>query len=274
VTLVHRPGERAAAILAALFILAHGAPEAFADVGQPPPAAAVSSSASDPSSTPAPAAAHPVLFDLGAGTYFPTSIGAEATLELPYRILVQSDLGWMPSAYSSAIVGFMGDVGALSATEQNLLNLAIQNSLVFRLAAGWRPFPRLGLEVTIGYTLVSIGGGVSGTDVIQAYLESKGSADQVPADASRQVPLNATLHNFQGTVGWRFLFFEDKLVLRASLSYLECFASSTGISVSTPRPIEQAAINKINSDLQGYLGPYFTEYVKIPVVGVTAAYRF
>jgi len=33
-------------------------------------------------------------------------------------------------------------------------------------------------------------------------------------------------------------------------------------------------MNKLNADLEGFLNPYFTEYVKAPVVGLTAAYRF
>jgi len=238
--------------------------------------AALAPVASSPPVSPAQAipSAHPVLLDLGAGTYFPTSLTVEGTLELPARILVQVDLGWMPSPYSNTIVDLLGAFSVLDATEQSLLKLAIQNSFVGRLAAGWRPFPKLGFEATIGYTLVAVGGGVSGADVIQAYLQAKGSSDTVPNDAGRQVPLEATLHNFQATLGWRFLLVKDKMWIRASLSYLQCIASSTGVSISSPRPAEQALVDKINSEIQGYLNPYFTEYVKVPVIGLTAGYRF
>jgi hypothetical protein len=61
---------------------------------------------------------------------------------------------------------------------------------------------------------------------------------------------------------------------RASLSYFQCFASSTGVSLSSPRRAEQALVDKANSEIQGYLNPYFTEYVKVPVIGLTAGYRF
>ena len=82
------------------------------------------------------------------------------------------------------------------------------------------------------------------------------------------------MHNFNATIDWRFLFFGDKLVFRASVGYMQCFASSTSVTLSSGRPMEQAAINKINADIQSYLNPYYQEYVKIPVVGLTAAYRF
>jgi hypothetical protein len=216
----------------------------------------------------------PVLVDVSAGTYFPVSFTAEGNVELPYRILLRADLGWMPSPYSNTIVDVISDLGAINSFEQDLLKLAIQNSLVGRLAAGWRPFPKLGFEALLGYTLVTIGGGVSGTDVIAAYLQSKGSTDMVPPNARHDVPISTTLHDLDVTLGWRFLFLDDHLVLRATLGYMQCFTSSTGIQVSSPRPAEQAAAAKINSEIQGFLNPYYTTYVKIPVVGVTAGYRF
>jgi hypothetical protein len=225
-------------------------------------------------SVPAAAPSRPVTFDLGAGTYFPTSFVVEGTLELPWRILVQADLGWMPEPYSNTIVDLMGAFGVLTSTEENLLKLAIQNSFVAHFGAGWRPFTKLGLELTVGYTLIAVGGAVSGADVIQAYLESKNSSDTLPADANHGVPLSATLHNFQANVGWRFLLLGDRLVLRASLGYIQTLASSVGVSASAPRPGEQFVVNRVNSDISNDLGPYFAEYAKAPLVGLTLAYRF
>ncbi|MGD0525895.1 MAG: hypothetical protein ABSE49_12165 [Polyangiaceae bacterium] len=232
------------------------------------------------SSTPVPAPAAqaaapaPVLFDLGGGTYFPLMIGAEGTLELPYRILVQADLGWMPAPYANTIIDVLGDFGAIDSFQQSLLESAIQNSFVARLSAGWRPFPKLGLEILGGYTLVTAGGAVTGTDVVDAYLQSKGSSDRFTGSVSAGVPLHTTLQSVHATVDWRFLLLGDKLVLRASLGYLQCFTSSTSVTATPLRPAGQESLNKLNADLQGYLNPYFTEYVKVPILGVNAAYRF
>jgi len=55
---------------------------------------------------------------------------------------------------------------------------------------------------------------------------------------------------------------------------LQCFASSTSVTATPVRPAEQNALNKLNADLQGFLNPYFTEYVKAPIIGMTASYRF
>ncbi len=215
-----------------------------------------------------------VAVDLGAGTYIPLSLGAEANVELPARILVRGGIGVMPSAYSDTIVNLLGDFSVLNAFDQALLNTAIQNAVVARVSAGWRPFPRLGFEALVGYTLITIGGGVSSTDVVDAYLQSKGLTDRSPPGAQESVPIAATLHNLDATVGWRFLLFDDKLVLRASLGYLQCVASSMTASETTSRPASQALTSRINQELASNLNPYFTEYVKVPVVGLTAAYRF
>jgi hypothetical protein len=223
---------------------------------------------------PSPRPRFPVIVDLGVGTYFPLSFSAEATLEFPFRILVQADIGWMPKPYSDTIVGLLGDFGVLSSVEEQLLKSAIQNSFVGRFSAGWRPFPSLGVEVLAGYTLVAVGGSSSAVQVIDAFLGSKGSKDQIPDVASTAVPLSTMMNAFHVSIGYRFLFLEDHLVVRASLSYLQCFSSSTGVDATSPRPAEQALVSRVNADIQGYLNPYFTNYVKIPVVGLTMAYRF
>jgi hypothetical protein len=216
----------------------------------------------------------PVRFDLGAGTFFPLDIGAEATVELPLRILLQADVGWMPGPYSNTIVDLLNTFGAINSFERQLLEETIQNSLVARFSAGWRPFPALGLEVLAGYTLVTVGGGVSGSDVIQAYLQSRGSTDQVPANTNHDVPVSTTLQSFHATVDYRFVLLDDHLVLRASLGYLQCLGSSTSIGLTPSRPAAQATYDKLNGEIASDLNAYYTEYVKIPVVGFTAAYRF
>jgi hypothetical protein len=222
----------------------------------------------------APLAPQRVSFDLGAGTYFPLAVGAEATLELPYRLLLQADAGWMPSAYSNATIGLLSDFGALTSFEQDLIKSALQNAFVGRVSAGWRPFSKLGLELFAGYTIIAVGGSVTSSDVVDAFLESEGSSDRSKATTNGDIPIHATLHNVHATIDWRFLLFNDKLVVRASVGYLQCLASSTTVSATASRPAEQAAVGKLNAELEGFLNPYFSEYVKAPIVGLNAAYRF
>jgi hypothetical protein len=220
------------------------------------------------------AAPRQTSFDLGAGTYFPLGLVAEGTLELPERILLRADAGFMPTPYSNTIIDIVNDLGAINAFETDLLKTAIENSFVARVGGGWRPFPKLGFEALAGYTLLTAGGGLSRTDLVDSYLESKGSTDRSPRTAARDVPMHTTLHAFDVSLGWRFRLLEDKLVLRTSLENFQCFASSTSVGLSASNRVEQAAANRINSEIQGYLDPIFRKYVKVPLVGVTLAYRF
>ncbi len=212
--------------------------------------------------------------DVGAATYFPLAVGVESTVELPYRLLGQISLGWMPGAYSNTVIDVLGDFGAINSFEQSLIKAAIDNSFVLRLSLGWRPFSTLGLEVFGGYTLLTAGGSVTGADVVDSYLMSTGSSDRVTGLTNQGIPLRATLHSFHATLDYRFVLWDDRIVLRASLAYLQCVASSTEVTATPLRPAGQAALNKINSDLQGFLNPYFTDYVKTPLIGLTASYRF
>ena len=125
-----------------------------------------------------------------------------------------------------------------------------------------------------GYTILTAGGSVSGTDVIDSFLQTSGSSDRYTAISSEGIPLRATLHNFHATVDWRFLLWSDKLVLRASVGYPQCFAASTTVTGTATRPIQAQIAAKLNSELAADLNPYFTEYVKAPLLGVSAAYRF
>jgi hypothetical protein len=236
---------------------------------------APSAQADDPPAAQAsPPSPRSVLVDVGAGTYLPLVVGAEATGELPYRILLQGDAGWMPAAYSSAVVDLLGDFGALTSPEQTLIKDAIQNAFAARLSVGWRPFSKLGLEILAGYTLLTAGGTVTAADILDSFLTSTGSTDRFTGVTNEGVPLRATLHNIHATIDWRFLFLNDHLVLRVSVGYIQCLASSLNVSASPTRPFEQAATNRLNSELAAYLNPYFTEYVKAPLVGLNLAYRF
>jgi hypothetical protein len=239
---------------------------------QPPPEAAPPAPAPPPAAPAPPAKAWHI--DLTAGTQFPASVGAMTSFELPYRILLQLDLGFMPEPYAATINDFLKAIGTYDETVSQLISAALGNSFVMRAAAGFRPFERHGFEVLAGYTLVTLGGSLSGAEVLQTLLQEKGSASRIPSDAGNQIPLRATLHSFQISLGWRWLFLDDRLVLRASLSYLQCVAASTNISFSSTRPAEQAAEAKINQEIDGYLTPYFTTYIKAPVAGLSFGYRF
>jgi hypothetical protein len=212
-----------------------------------------------------------VQLDLGVETELPIAVGAYLGAELPGRILLQAGAGVMPGPYMSAINGVLTSAGAYDATVGNLLQDAITNSFVLRLSAGWRPFPDHGFEILGGYTLLTLGGTAAEGDLVNAVLSEVHAAAQVPGGSSATIPLSATLHNVHVTLGWRWLLASDHLVIRASLSYLQCLAASTSASVPGLGPAMQSAVSQ---QVDALVSPYFTSYVKMPLAGLSAGYRF
>jgi hypothetical protein len=209
--------------------------------------------------------------DLGVATEFPISMGGYLGAELPGRILLQVGAGVMPSPYTSAVNGVLTGVGAYDANVGNFIQNAISNSFVLRLSGGWRPFTNHGLELLGGYTLMTLGGSAAEGDIVNAVLMESGSSQRVAAGSGAMIPISATLHNVHATIGWRWLMANDHLVLRASLSYMQCVAANVGVTV----PGQSAAMETaVSGAINAAVSPYLTSYVKTPLVGLSAAYRF
>ena len=209
--------------------------------------------------------------DVGISTEFPLALGGFLGAELPGRLLLQVGAGVMPGAYSGAVNSLLTGVGAYDSTVAGFIQNALSNSFVLRASAGWRPFADHGLELLGGYTLVTLGGTTTEGDVVNAVLAEAGSSQRVTAGSGATIPLSATMHNVHATIGWRWLMAGDHLVVRASLSYLQCLAANVGVSLPSQG---QAMETAVNQQLNAYVSPYLTSYVKAPLAGLSAAYRF
>src|SRR5262249_25062417 len=91
-------------------------------------------------------AAVPRVWSLGTEALpdFPVQIGGKVWVEAPYRIRLNTTLGYLPAGYVDAINGILVAAGAYNATTADLIAAALKSSFVFRLHAGWRPLPRRG----------------------------------------------------------------------------------------------------------------------------------
>jgi hypothetical protein len=208
--------------------------------------------------------------DVGAGTDFPVFVGGYLGAELPGRLLLQVGAGVMPAAYSGAINSVLQAVGAYDSTIGGLVQQALGNPFVLRLSGGWRPFTNHGLEILAGYTLIDMNGSATEGDIINAVLMEAGAPERVPAGSGATIPLSATLHNVHVSLGWRWLLADDHVVIRASLSYMQCLAANVGVGLPGAQAMEPA----VNQALNTFVDPYFTSYVKTPLVGLSAGYRF
>jgi len=211
--------------------------------------------------------------DLGAATAFPILVGgAEAVIEGPFGLQFRGHLGWLGSPYVEAIDGFLLAVGAygsgaIADATSDLVRAGIRDSLTGRASLGMRPMRERGFEVYAGYTVNALGGSLGGKSSVEAVTGVKFPSDY----EARNANIDSTLHSVHIGFGWRWLPVE-RLVMRASIEYLQTVASSTQVYLAGPR--NNRALPELSDATNAYLDDLYRTWVKAPVVALSAAYRF
>lgn len=210
----------------------------------------------------------PPFVDVALSTQVPLSIGVLASVELPARLMLQLDVGWMPPGYGAAINGLVKSFAGYDDGIGRLIDQSFDDAVVVRAAGGWRPFPSAGFELFGGYTFVGLNGSVAPEDV--ASVVGGEFASQVAQQLlTEEVDIASQLHNFHVGLGWRWVAF-DHLVIRTNVAYMQTLASST--TVETPQnPSAGTIASPIANQV---LGDAYETYVKMPVFGLSAGYRF
>lgn len=227
-----------------------------------PVPASVPAARLEPAAERAPASAPDVAFDLSVGTHLPLSIGVDAQLELPLRFLVSLHLGWMPPAYVEMINATATAFGWYNEPMADLLAAAIQRSFVLRASVGWRPFEHEGFMFLFGYTLVTIGGGVTSAQAVQAV-----TGYEMDPRHSTDIDIQTVLHALHASVGWQWLL-ADHFLIRTAVGYVHTILSETSTDAGAAAemlPMEEAE-RLVDDVLQ--------THALSPEVHLTAGYRF
>lgn len=207
----------------------------------------------------APAQALPEL-ELAAGANFPVSLGLEAQIELPLRMLARVHVGWMPPAHVSVINAVATGFDWYDDATADLVSAAIDGALVLRLSGGWRPVDTWGLEVSAGYTLITGGGSVTSAEALEIA-----TGQSVSTRANADIPLEATLQGVHVDAGWRWRL-GKMLSIRVALGYFQTLAASTALTVGRGRlqePISRA---------EAYLDTILETYALAPELKVSVGY--
>ena len=206
--------------------------------------------------------------EVGLGTVAPLYAGAQVVAELPARVIVSAEAGWMPSPYASFVNGIAQAFDAYNDETALIIESALTGAFVFRPSVGFRPHRDWGLELLAGYTLLVFGDDVSNIDVIEAAVRR---SQRVAGD--ERVALSSKIHAFHVVVAYAWEL-APHLALRASVGYVQAVASSTSIDAPAIERREPAEFRVLEATLDDYLDEKYTTYVKLPTLGLTVNYRF
>jgi hypothetical protein len=234
-----------------------------AGIGAPRPAAAESAAATS--------ARLPgwLGLEIAFGTAAPVYLGAEGTVGLGSHFRLHPVVGLLPSPYVDLINAVSTGYNWYDQATADLIEAALQSSLVIGSTTGWKPWSRRGFEVTAGYMGVFLGGASTTADVVEAVLDTS----LANVTRGRDVEIDSKLHTFQVGCGWTWVI-KERWSLRTSASYLQCFSASTTSEIPARSPTVRQLADDVETDLNDYLDDIYTSYVKTAVLHVAFGYRF
>jgi len=205
-----------------------------------------------------------------ATTDMPVQVGGRIGVEMPHGLRASTAIGYLPGPYVDLINAVVVAAGGYDQDTADLVRHSLERSLVWRLHVGWRPWSELGLTFEFGYGLITLGGGVTGEELI--VVAAGVEPPMAEPTGQRSYTVSSTLHQFDVEIGWRWVFWEH-LVLRTAIGFAGTVAAATRVDPDY-RPLAPRATALFTSEAEAYLDGIYTDYVFTPVVSISLGYRF
>jgi hypothetical protein len=192
-------------------------------------------------------------------------------LEAPYGIRLSTSLGFLPAAYVDVINELALSAGWYDSSTATLVSGALDDSLVWRTHLGWRPFADHGFYLDVGYGLVTLGGGISGGDLIASVSGFDAEAEAL----GKPYAIASTLHMLDAEIGWQIEVWEG-LWIRPAIGFAGTVASNTEVTpdFETSNPAVARAAGNFARFASGWLDAIYTSYIFTPVVTLGVGWRF
>ncbi len=199
-------------------------------------------------------------------TEVPIQVGAKLIVEGPRRIRAGTSVGWMPGAYVDMINGLMVATDVYTEETADLIDVALNNSLLWRTHVGWRPVEDLGSYVEVSYTLMGLGGGVSGEDALTSGADLP---PPVASDTEAEFNLDSATHMMGVEAGYVWEW-DSGITLRAGMGLLVTLDANFGAEATGG----EAGKEEVEGATEDYLDGIFERWVHPPYFAFAAGYRF
>ena len=208
-----------------------------------------------------------------AVTEVPIHMGVRIAVEGPYRIRLDSSLGYFPGFYIDGLNEILKIFPLYNDQVADLVKAALESSLIWRTHIGWRPFSGAGFYFSAGYGMVSLGGGAGAEELLVAVSKEPPPEGTLPE--RRGYDVASTLHMIDAEVGWELLIVE-RFTLRAAVGGAFTLGAATDISPRfTPKRATKAAIEEFTGQTATFLDDdIYKRFVHTPVVSLSVGYRF
>ncbi len=216
--------------------------------------------------------------DVYAGTDFPLMVGAGATYEHPTRLRLDVNGGYMPGIYVDAFNWALTTFDVYDDTTADLIDDVLTNALVGRAELGFRPWESRGWTASLGYQHLRVFGSTSGLTNFSGGVDEE--ALEKAQEFTGDLTIDIAVHQIHGELGYeRALLPErlgDHLRIRGTFGFAYTLkANTTADTTEEPtNPIQETAADIVIYEAEVYLDDIFEEWVHIPMLGVSAGYRF
>lgn len=173
--------------------------------------------------------AHAVETTVLANTTVPMDLGVRGRVEVPGRVQLGVGVGYLPTGYVGVINGVAMAFDAYGEGTADIISFAIQQSLVTSLDVGWRPGANSGFRFGAGYSLVTLGGNATGSELLAAAVGVEAPSTSAGRRTATDYDLGTTLHLLRPEVGWTVPL-GDRLVLDLGVGGLFTLASRATVA--------------------------------------------
>lgn len=205
-----------------------------------------------------------------ANTDFPLSVGGRLGVESPWRLRLSTSLGYLPAAYVGLVNDVAVELGAYGRNEAELIESALNNSLVWRTHVGWRPFAGAGLYVEGGYGLVALGGEANAEEVLATLTGIEPPVGE--SVLNREYRVRSVLHMLDVELGWRWGLGAG-WTARTALGAAFTLDSNSRVEPQF-EPSQPLLVNAFARLAEGELDRTFERYVHLPVLSFSLGYAF